>query len=65
LLASPERRATLAAAGRAQVLERYDWRVCCQPLLDAYRGLTLPATAFPHPTNVIDAEPQGLRAFGS
>jgi glycosyltransferase involved in cell wall biosynthesis len=65
LLASPERRATLAAAGRAQVLERYDWRVCCQPLLDAYRGLTLPATAFPHPTNVIDAEPRGLRAFGS
>jgi glycosyltransferase involved in cell wall biosynthesis len=39
LLASPRRRAELAAAGRARVLERYDWRVCCRPLLTAYQEL--------------------------
>jgi glycosyltransferase involved in cell wall biosynthesis len=49
LLASPERRAALAAAGRARVLERYDWRVCCQPLLDAYRQLEQSPTRRPLP----------------
>lgn len=43
LLASPARRAALAAAARQLALARYDWRVCCRPLLDAYR--TLPAGA--------------------
>jgi glycosyltransferase involved in cell wall biosynthesis len=65
LLTSPARRSALAAAGRARVLERYDWRVCCQPLLDAYRSLALPTPAFPRPTTTTDAEPSGLRAFGS
>lgn len=39
LLGSPEYRVRLAAAARARVLERYDWRTCCRPLLDAYRAL--------------------------
>lgn len=52
LLADPELRARLATAGRRRVIERYDWRVCCRPLLDAYerleparRSLTVPAAA--------------------
>jgi len=39
LLAAPERRAALAGAGRQRVVERYDWRVCCAPLVDAYAAL--------------------------
>ena len=29
----------LAEAGRRRVVERYDWRVCCRPLLAAYAAL--------------------------
>ena len=39
LLAAPERRMALATAARARVLEIYDWRRCCLPLLDIYRQL--------------------------
>jgi glycosyltransferase involved in cell wall biosynthesis len=39
LLACTARRQALAAAARERVLERYDWRVCCRPVLDAYREL--------------------------
>jgi glycosyltransferase involved in cell wall biosynthesis len=39
LLSSHERRQAFANAGRRRVLERYDWRVCCQPLLGVYRAL--------------------------
>lgn len=38
LLEAPERRADMAAAARTQV-NAYDWRVCLQPLLDAYERL--------------------------
>lgn len=37
LLGSPERRASLGAAARARVTERYSWTVVGQRLLDAYR----------------------------
>jgi glycosyltransferase involved in cell wall biosynthesis len=39
LLAEPELRQRLALAGRRRVVECYDWRVCCRPLLDAYEQL--------------------------
>ena len=39
LLDHPERAHALAVAGRQRMLERYDWRVCCHPLLDAYDQL--------------------------
>jgi glycosyltransferase involved in cell wall biosynthesis len=41
LQSHPERAARLAAAARERVLERYDWRTCCQPVLDAYRELSV------------------------
>lgn len=39
LLGATERRAALAAAARIRVLELYDWRRCCLPLLDIYHHL--------------------------
>lgn len=39
LLAQPERRERLSQAARERVLERYDWRRCCRPLLEHYRYL--------------------------
>ncbi|RIK44329.1 MAG: hypothetical protein DCC58_08440 [Chloroflexi bacterium] len=47
LLESPELRARLGAAGRLRVLERYDWRVCCRPLIDAYDQLAVPRDGRP------------------
>lgn len=43
LLDSPSRRIALARAAREQVLERYDWRICCAPVLDAYEQLSFTA----------------------
>jgi glycosyltransferase involved in cell wall biosynthesis len=40
LLDHPDRAWVMAAAGRERILERYDWRRCCRPLLDAYRQLS-------------------------
>jgi len=44
LLDRPERAIALATAARERMLERYDWRACCQPLLDAYHHLSQPRT---------------------
>ncbi len=41
LLAQPGQRYAIAQAARERVLERYDWRVCCAPVLDAYDRLSL------------------------
>jgi glycosyltransferase involved in cell wall biosynthesis len=43
LLHEPELRQRLALAGRQRVVERYDWRVCCRPLLGAYEQLAAAA----------------------
>ncbi|HEX5165601.1 MAG TPA: glycosyltransferase family 4 protein [Thermomicrobiales bacterium] len=40
LLEHPERAQAMAVSGRERILERYDWRSCCRPLLDAYRQLS-------------------------
>jgi glycosyltransferase involved in cell wall biosynthesis len=40
LLEHPERAQAMAVSGRERILERYDWRSCCRPLLDAYRKLS-------------------------
>lgn len=39
LAESPSLREALSISARERVLERYDWRVCCRPVLDAYRAL--------------------------
>ncbi|MGN6813789.1 MAG: glycosyltransferase family 4 protein [Thermomicrobiales bacterium] len=39
LLRDPARRTALAQAARARVLELYDWRRCCQPVLAQYERL--------------------------
>ncbi len=53
LLQSPARRAALARAARARVLELYDWRRCCRPLLDAYRDLArVPRTQAPSTSTI-------------
>lgn len=39
LVDNPARRLHMVEAARRHVLERYDWRVCCQPLLDVYDSL--------------------------
>lgn len=39
LAQSPALRESLSRVARQRVLERYDWRVCCRPVLDAYRTL--------------------------
>ena len=39
LLDHPERAHAIAAAGRQRILERYDWRACCRPVLNAYEQL--------------------------
>jgi glycosyltransferase involved in cell wall biosynthesis len=39
LLHDPAQRAALAGAARARVLELYDWRRCCQPVLAHYERL--------------------------
>jgi glycosyltransferase involved in cell wall biosynthesis len=39
LLGCPAERAAMARAARQRVLERYDWRACNRPLLDAFRAL--------------------------
>jgi glycosyltransferase involved in cell wall biosynthesis len=38
LVEQPELRYQIAQAARARVLELYDWRRCCRPILDAYRS---------------------------
>ena len=40
ILTDPALAAALAAAGRQRMLERYDWRACCRPVLDAFRTLS-------------------------
>jgi glycosyltransferase involved in cell wall biosynthesis len=39
LLDDPQRARAIGAAGRQRIVERYDWRACCRPLLDIYRHL--------------------------
>jgi polysaccharide biosynthesis protein PslH len=39
LAACPSLRRSLSTAARQRVLERYDWRVCCLPVLEAYKAL--------------------------
>lgn len=44
LAAAPERRARFGAAGRARVLQRYDWPHCVDLMLASYRSLLAEAT---------------------
>lgn len=51
LLHAPERRWKVGDAGRQLVLDRYDWRVCGEGVLDAYRAMAerrIPVLASAH-----------------
>ncbi|HUG16692.1 MAG TPA: glycosyltransferase family 4 protein [Thermomicrobiales bacterium] len=47
LLEQPELRRSIAQAARQRALALYDWRQCCQPLLDIYRGFDVHRTERP------------------